>query len=162
MANAKAQERIARGQCPRCGEEAAPYYLCPSCRLNARLGRALNKGANLGVFEKEKRGRTTHWRMGDKPENEERYRKYGTDIILPETDKRSHPRLNNTRVDVDEMLVEIIRYVGRPCTVDEIKTVWGRLRQARKSPLPRDLANLLIAQDKRKTRQLKRIAQGLA
>src|SRR4051812_7314536 len=37
------QERTAKGLCPRCGEEAAPYYLCQKHRDIAKIARIMKR-----------------------------------------------------------------------------------------------------------------------
>jgi hypothetical protein len=78
--------------------------------------------------------------------------------VLPESDGRGKPRIRGTRVDVDATLVEVIRFIGRPCTIEEIVAMWGKLRSRRESPLAHDLGRLVIAADKRARKAAKRIA----
>lgn len=148
------RERIARGQCPNCGKEAAPYYLCHDCRLKGKIVRVLNRGAAVGGFKKERRGRESWWSMGDD-------KLLGTLKWRPdpkEGDGRLAPRLRGIRIDVEATLVEVIRRIGRPCTLEEILAAWGRLRERRTAPLASDLACIIAAADKRKRRAEKRAA----
>lgn len=150
------RERVARGQCPRCGKEAAPYYLCAKHRQEARFTRALNRGAKVGFLTKEKQGRKIYFNLGDQTVTT----KWGSTPVegVPDTDKRSRPRLRGLRVDVEGTLVAILRHIGRPSTLEEIQCAWGKLRDNRASPLPVDLANIIVAEDRRAARNAKRAA----
>ena len=150
------RERVANGQCPRCGEEAAPYYLCHKHRQEGRIIRALNRGAKVGFLTKEKIGRDVYFNLGDQTVTA----KWGSTPIsgLPDSDKRSRPRLRGVRVDVEQTLLNVIRFIGRPCTLEEIQAAWGRLRDRRDSPLPNDLGRLIAAEDRRAARNARRAA----
>lgn len=146
MATKTQQERILRGQCPNCGEEAAPYYLCHKCRFRGKIVRVLNRGRNVGGFVAKRDGRSLLWSLGD--ESKLDTIKYRPDA--KDGDKRLEPRLRGIRVDVESTLIEVIRYAKRPCTLEEILSAWGRLRSRRESPLAADLACIIAAEDKRK------------
>lgn len=157
------QDRIAKGQCPNDGKEAAPYRLCYDCRQKLRLTRALNRGVRHGVI-KTMAGtsrvtmKSTLW-LGDKaddPEANKQWSKWSTKVVLPETDRRGDPRLRGIRVDVEATLIAVMQRIGRPCTIDEITAAWGKLRSKRADPLPTDLANIIKAADKRARKALKR------
>lgn len=157
MASFLPPKRVAKGQCPQCGKESAPYYLCFDCRTKARFGRALTRGAKLGALKRVKQGRDyRYWIGDDKAEG-----KWGTAPFegLPETDRRTQPRLRGIRVDVEQTLVNVMRFIGRPCTLEEIQNAWGKLRERRASPLGNDLGHLIAAQDRRAARLAKRLAQ---
>lgn len=151
-----AQRRIAAGQCPRCGKEAAPYRLCYDCRFSNRVNRSLRKGVRLGALKQDNLKR---YYLGDGDTN--RWVKWGTKIVLPESDKRGRPKLRGISVDVEETLVKVIERIGRPCTIEEIKEAWGKLRDKRSAPLPSDLATIIAAKDKREAK-LKRRAERYA
>ena len=149
----RAQERIAKGQCPRCGEEAAPYYLCGKCRFKGQVVRVLERAAKYGGFTRERRKDGVYYGIGDKA---------ALDAIKwrpdpKEGDKRLAPRLRGMRVDIERTLVEIIRYTGRPCTLEEITAAWGKLRAKRDAPLAADLSRIIIAEDRRKAKAAKRL-----
>lgn len=149
------RERIARGQCPNCGKEAAPYYLCHDCRLKGKIVRVLNRGASVGGFRKERRGRESWWSMGDGA-------KLDTLTFRPDPkpgDGRLAPRLRGIRVDVEATIVAIMQQLGRPVTLDEILAGWGRLRERRTAPLASDLACIIAAADKRKRKSAKLVAR---
>jgi hypothetical protein len=158
-----AQERILKGQCPNDGKEAAPYRLCYDCRFSIRLTRALKKGAKYGTIKSlGGRGKNSVWYLGDKSDDPEARRKTSrnaTPIHLPDTDRRSRPRLRGITVDVEATLYEVVGHIGRPCTIEEITAAWGKLRDRRTSPLPVDLAALIKADDKRARRNAKRLQQ---
>jgi hypothetical protein len=144
--------RIALGQCPDCGKEAAPYRLCASCRGIKRLGRALNRGARLGVLYKTSDGR---FGLNEKapPDARKEWAKWQTAFVRdPEKDKRAAPRLAGSRVDFGEILVKIMRALNRPVTEIELQEAYGKLRASRQSPLHCDLAQIIKADSKRARR----------
>ncbi len=148
------RERIAKGQCPRCGKEAAPYRLCFDHRLEARFTRNLNRGAKVGALTKEKRINGIYFGLPKvAPLNPARWGT--TPIILPESDRRGRPRLHGSTVDVEATMLKVIEHIGRPCTLEEITEAWGKLRSRRNDPLPSDLAQIIKAADKRKRRARK-------
>jgi hypothetical protein len=150
-------DRIAKGQCPRCGKEAAPYYLCYECRSRLRFARNINRGAKVGALVKEKRIEGTYFSLPKNPPL--KTARWGsTPIHLPESDRRGHPRLRGTRVDVEATIIEVIRNIGRPCSIKEIESAWGRLRAKRSDPLPYDLSRIIVAADKRVRKMAKRAA----
>lgn len=154
------QRRIAKGQCPLCGQEAAPFYLCGKCRMRQRLDRALKKGARCGVLSVDGTGEGRTYTLARHSDEQMRaWSKNGTQINLPDTDRRGSPRVRGVRIDVEETLLEIMKYLERPSTIDEIMMAWGRLRSHRQSPLPADLARIIIAADRRKAKAAKRAAQ---
>lgn len=159
------QQRILAGQCPLCGKEAAPYRLCYDHRQLGRLNRALKRGEKYEYFNSEKRSDgKLYWTIGAKnndPGVRDRMGKWATPIILSETDGRGRPRLRGISVDVEATLIEVIRRIGRPCTIEEITGAWGRLRDRRSSPLPSDLATIIAAKDKR-ARKMQRRASAVS
>jgi hypothetical protein len=150
------QQRILAGQCPLCGNEAAPYRLCYNHRLSARMNRTLKRGVRLGALKIDNLHRYSIG-TGD---NDGRWGKWGTKIVLPESDKRGRPKLRGIQVDVEETLVKIMERIGRPCTVDEISAAWGKLRDRRYSPLASDLATIIAARDKRARKMERRAKQA--
>lgn len=154
------QDRIAKGQCPNCGKEAAPYRLCFECRQGVRLANCLKKGAKVGALSVLGNGRNALWSINKNApaDADKNFSKNSTPFILPETDRRSQPRLRGIRVDVEATLIKVIEFIGRPCTMDEIVQAWGKLRSKRSDPLPNDLARIIQAQEKRERRALKRAA----
>ena len=104
------QERINKGLCPICGEQAAPYYLCDKCRGKAILRRFLNRAVEAGAFRMKKVGRENTYAIGD--ENADfSYR-------FPEKfDKRHEPRFRNIPVDVEKELLNIFltKYLCQWC-----------------------------------------------
>jgi len=156
-----AADRISKGLCPQCGKEAAPYRLCHDCRQKRRLTHSLRRGTKFGVVEKIGIGHATMWRKGPKINDDEackQYKKWGTLINLPETDGRAKPRVQGIRINVEATLIEVVRAMGRPCTIEEITEAWGRLRAKRADPLAGDIARIIAANDKRQRRAAKRAA----
>lgn len=146
------QTRILAGQCPLCGKEAAPYRLCYDHRFSARLNRSLKRGVRLGALKLDNLRRYSLG-TGDK---DGCWGKWGTAIVIPESDKRGRPRLRGIQVDVEATLVKVIDRIGRPCTIKEITSAWGKLRDKRSQPLAADLATIISAQDKRERKMAKR------
>lgn len=153
---ALSDERIAAGQCPLCGKEAAPYRLCYDCRSLLRMNRCLKRGVNLGVFGQTGRGKDAMF-VSLKASNSQvaEYHKWGSAWDLS-NDGRSKPRIRGVRVDVERTLVAVMQAIGRPCSLDEINAAWGRLRAKRSAPLASDLAMIIAADDKRKRKMERR------
>lgn len=140
-------ERIAKGLCPSCGAEAAPYLLCWICRLKPRLTRVLARGVKSGAL---KRSFDDYFSIGDQSEAATReWEKWQTPLHLDENDGRGKPRIRGLRVDVDATLIAVMQHIGRPCTIDEIVAAWGKLRSRRVDPLAGDLGRLIVADAKR-------------
>jgi hypothetical protein len=160
----QAQEWLAKGRCPRCGKEAAPYRLCWDHRSMEMIGRLMKAGIKAGhitVDRENSRGRPLLYGLSDKGRNSNdlwNFRpafegKKGSD------DKRYRPRLGRVPVDVEREIVGILRAFGRPANVDEIIIAWGRLRETRKtSSLTGDMVELIKAQRRREERNAKRLA----
>jgi len=149
-------ERISKGQCPNCGKEAAPYYLCYDCRFLNKITRVLRRGERAGGFRSSRRGRSKLWQIGD----QEALHAIKWRPDPKPDDGRLLPRIGKVRVDVEATLIEVIRHIGRPCTLEEILAGWGRLRERRTSPLSLDLARIIAAEDKRKRRAEKRAGRA--
>lgn len=151
------EDRIAKGQCPNDGKEAAPYRLCFDCRQQLRINRSLNRGARLGALTVLGTGAAALFSINKNASEgaNRQWGKWSTKVILPENDGRGKPRLRGQRVDVEATLIKVIEFIGRPCTIDEISEAWGRLRSKRTSPLASDLACIIRAADKRKRRAAK-------
>lgn len=159
------KDRVRNGLCPRCGREAAPYYLCHNCRQSDRITRMLKRGARHGVFQFIGGGsrltkNTMIWKgakFEDDGANAE-LRKWAIPIHMSEADGRGKPRMRGIRVDVESTLLNVVRFIGRPCTIEEIIQAWGRLRDRRESPLPNDLARIIAASDERSKKNARRAA----
>ena len=118
------QERIAKGLCPNCGSEAAPYYLCGRCRFRELIGRFLRKAAKAGVVKREQRGRQSYWSRLDRAKFDDvDYRE-----ATREDDKRLRPRVKGVPVDVEAEIMSIFTRAGKPLTVEEIYAAWGHMR----------------------------------
>jgi hypothetical protein len=151
------QDRLARGLCPNCGKEAAPYFLCGDCRFKAKIVRVLNRGGKVGGFKKERRGRAVYWSIGNEAALD-------TLVWRPdpkEGDRRSRPRLGRVPVLVENELVKLIESMDRPATLEEIMEAWARLREKRRtSSAAGDMAKIIEAKRRRERRQQKRLAQA--
>lgn len=171
MPNKLQQERILAGQCPNDGNEAAPYRLCHSCRQKTRFRHALKAAGKKGIFKAEKTAKGYVWSMPtgykndpswaaakDAWEGDKRSENMGLAVI--EGDKRYDPKLRGIRVDVGRTLLQVINFIDRPATLEEIMAVWGKLRAERSEPLAHDLGRLIMAQEKRDRRNAKRVLQA--
>jgi len=161
LARGVRQERVAKGQCPNDGSEAAPYLLCWSCRLKQRLGRSLKRGAKLGAIKKDILNRYSIDKTDDGTRTIQ-WGKWGTPIVLNEDDGRGRPRLRGTRIDIEATIHRVMEFIGRPCTIEEIMAAFGRLRAKRSDPLPADLARIIVADEKRHRKAAKRAEQFAA
>jgi hypothetical protein len=120
------QERIAKGLCPKCGAEAAPYYLCQRCHLRGQIYRFCASTQKQGLIEisvdpddkRKRRVRAAH------PHIDVDQISY-SGLGLGE---RAAPRLKRIPVDVERELVALLERAGKPLHVDEIIEAWGRLR----------------------------------
>lgn len=150
------KERILAGKCPLCGEEAAPYRLCHEHRMKQRFGTAIRRGVKFGALQKTEDNKI--WK-GEHFDDPYKKGKWGSSCLYPKQgDKRADPRLRKMRVDVEKTIIEVMNYINRPCTIEEISGVWGKLRADRSSPLANDLGRLIIAQDRRARRMAKAVA----
>lgn len=155
------QERLAKGQCPQCGKEAAPYYLCYGCRQSVRITRCLKRGARLGAISVMGSGPKALYSIpkGRTDDAKREWGKWSTKVALPETDGRSKPRIRNIRIDVEKTLLNVIGFIGRPCTIGEITEAWGKLRTKRDAPLANDLGRIIVAAEKRSAKLARRAAR---
>ncbi len=151
------KQRIEKGQCPNCGNEAAPYRLCWKCRKLGQIRRACIRLEQDGHIRAVKEGGKYHYwfrpEAKDKPVDNRWATLFDGD---PEKDRRLQPRLRGIRVNVEATLIEVMKVIGRPCTLEEIMAGWGRLRAKRDAPLANDLARIIAAEDKRRRRAEKR------
>lgn len=148
------EERLAKGQCPNCGEDAAPYYLCGRCRLGAKLGRVLRKAHAAGTVSKhpvEGDGRQVAWMKTDKLATLGVLYEGGRGDPKP-GDKRLEPRLRGVPVDVEKELVNMLRGAERPVTEAEIYRAWGALRTNRKSNSPAQAMAAIIKAERKRAR----------
>lgn len=160
-----AKDRVAHGLCPACGKEAAPYRFCFDCRQMQRLTRSLKRGVQHGVLQfmggaTRLTKNTLIWK-GAKFDDEaakKELRKWSTPVVLPESDGRSKPRLRGITVDVEATLLKVMGFIGRPCTIDEIISAWGKLRDRRSAPLAHDLGRIIVADERRKAKNARRAA----
>lgn len=154
----KVQERVSKGLCPRCGEEAAPYRLCFACRQKDRLTRALKRGAKSGMFigEKDARGQWL-WKVGDPSKHD---RRWETTVVPKETDRRFLPRMRGAPVDVEAEVVRLLQSVGLPMDVDDIVEAWGRLRadgKRKHGSVAADIRAIILAKRRREQRAVRRV-----
>lgn len=163
MTKIAAKDRVANGLCPNCGKEAAPYRLCFDCRQSVRFTRALKRGARHGVLQFMGGGtrltkNTLIWK-GDKFDDQaakKAWHKWSVPMVPREDDGRARPRIRGIRIDVEATLIKVVEFIGRPATIDEILTAWGRLRGKRNAPLPNDISRIIVAADKRARKAAKR------
>ena len=145
-----AQQRMDKGLCPRCGEDAAPYRLCGSHRLESRLVRSLKKMERQGALKSTGRGANSMWSNVEGVEADTRW---STPVVPPDNDKRFRPRLGNVPADVEKELIGIMTEAGEPLTVEQIMAAWERLRQKRnRSSIAGDMKRIIKADQKRLAR----------
>jgi hypothetical protein len=143
------QERINKGLCPDCGEQAAPYYLCDRCRYINMVRRVCEKGVKAGTFRCKKKGRHKLYGIAD-PTIDFDYREAAP------LDKRLAPRINGIPVDVKEDIYTILYRAGKPLTEEEIRYAWGKLRLRKgRTSAAHDMATILKAKEKRERRKQK-------
>jgi DNA-binding MarR family transcriptional regulator len=152
------KERAAKGLCPECGAEAAPYYLCGTCRMARKLGAILRAGVRDGLVEtvpddghdRRKRYRLRPEARGlSEREINERWRYRETDP----GDRRNLPRLRGVPVDVERELANMLASSGRGLTIEEIREAWVRLRPRKGRPAATAMAAMIRAEDKRARRR---------
>jgi hypothetical protein len=146
MAQSIQHQRFAKGLCPACGADAAPYYYCGECRAKNLLRRVLNKGVQAGTFQRKISDRDHRYKayaIGNKAIPFE-YRE------AQEGDTRLAPRRNHIPIDIAADVERILREAGHPMTEAEITEAWKilRPRPERLSPA-RDLVTIIQAQRKR-------------
>ncbi len=154
-----AQKRIAKGLCPRCGEEAAPYRLCKKHRDLEMVARTMERFVEAGVVKKIKIKGRVYFEKID-------LAKLDTMTIAPrgwdlrDDDKRRQPRLGGLPVDVVTEVVGLIATTGVPMTTDEIVAAWGRLRETRQAgSIAGNLTALIAAERRRQAKALKRLGR---
>lgn len=155
------QYRIDHGLCPLCGKEAAPYYLCHSCRQTAMIGRMCDLMAKRGVVKRLKDKGRVYYQIppGWNGRSTKDFNWSPCGIDLKDTDKRLRPRIGRRPVDLDETLTEIFMEAGTPLTMEEIVAAWGRLRSKRKtSSLAGDMTAIIAAERRRNERNARRAA----
>lgn len=146
MKNKTQLERIERGQCPNCGKESAPYYLCWDCRHLGKIRRTMRRVSKVGGVTVEKRGTSNYYKMA----NERAWDSIIWKADAKAGDARLDPKLRGIRVDVEKTLLEVVLHAGRAVSLEEILAAWGRLRSKRTDPLAVDLSRIIAAEDKRK------------
>jgi DNA-binding MarR family transcriptional regulator len=166
-ANGRNHQRVAKGLCPYCGEEAAPYYLCDRCRLMRKLYRVLSKGRSAGDIRTERspedRRKRRHWLTDDA----RAALKAGTDrdwnyreVTNPD-DGRLKPRIRNIPVDVENELIKIFRDAGEPLTEAEVYEAWGRLRLRKgRASAAADMAQIIRSGRKQSAKAARRAKQA--
>lgn len=150
------KERAAKGLCPECGAEAAPYYLCDECHRRRQVGRILREMTRQGFLEEgrdpnDRRKVTTRWT--GKPGWEEKATWRGMDY-----GERGKPRLRGVPVDVETELVRITVAAGRPMSAEEIAAAWVRLRPRPGRPAAPAMAAIVAAGDKRARKRARNAA----
>ncbi len=146
-----AKQRVAKGLCPQCGAEAAPYYLCERCRSIKRLGRMLDRMADAGGIDRVRMG-PNQGRVGYAPSSvPEPERKKIQWREVSETDRRWAPRIKNLPVDVERELIAMFECAGDPLRIDEILAAWGTLRlRKERASAAHDLRAIILAERKRR------------
>lgn len=152
------RQRVLNGQCPTCGKDAAPYRLCSDHRALASISRLLNRWEKAGAVTKSRDGGANRWKatpnmhevIAELPVRKMPLWEGGDDA-------RTRPRLRGMPVDVEATVVDILRNMGRPASVEEIQAAWGRLRGERKhGSLAADIGRIIEAQRRRDERAARR------
>jgi hypothetical protein len=155
VTTAREKERIAKGLCPRCGKEAAPYYLCQSCRYGDRIVRMLNRGHKGGGFKKERRGNTNYWSIGDASAID----KIKWQPDPKPGDKRRLPRFRGVPIEIEQAVLGALESIGRPATLEEIIAAWVRLKADRGGgAVSHHLVAIIKADDRRARKNARRAA----
>lgn len=143
-----AKQRSAKGLCPRCGEEAAPYSLCSKHRLEARIHRYLKRSVKVKCVEQIGTGRHARYRI---PEGwEGRFDAVRWQTINYETDRRFLPRIARVPVEIENAIVAAMVSIGRPCTIEEILEAWAKLKsKGRAGTIEGNILYIIQSKDKR-------------
>lgn len=147
------EDRLAKGLCPQCGAEAAPYRLCGQCRFRGLIYRLLRKGEKAGEIASRKQGREKRvWKV-----DHNKKWTFSYNEVTDESDGRLRPKLRGIPVDVERQLIKIFETAGKPLTLDEIMTAWGTLRlRAGRTSAAMDLAYIVEAKRKRAAKMARR------
>jgi hypothetical protein len=152
------EDRLAKGLCPRCGADAAPYRLCARCREMDALGRLLNRGVECGYLRAEMEGTRKFYAIADESKRDAWRYTFASDGEKGYDDKRYRPRIGRVPVDVEAELINIFREAGRYLSIEEVMAAWGKLRAGRqRASIARDMAAIVRAQDRRERRASKRV-----
>lgn len=159
----KAQERIAKGLCPQCGEEAAPYYLCSRCRLSRRLGRARDRLALQGVVTVSGVGRQRAYAPVEGKRTVPDNRWSAPLVPDPDKDKRFRPRLRGVAVNVEAEVIGIFERAGIPLSVDDVIEAWVKLRadgKRKHGSAAKDVRAIILAKRRREERAARRASSA--
>jgi hypothetical protein len=144
------KNRLAKGLCPHCGAEAAPYRECETHRFQRLIGRILRRMEARGFAQRAREGHADVWSRvpGAGPLPEGIYRE------AQEGDKRLQPRLHHIPVDIEQELRALFAKMdGGPIAEEEILEAWQRLRlRTGRVSVAHDLVALILAQRKREKR----------
>jgi hypothetical protein len=147
------QARLAKGLCPLCGMDAAPYRLCARHRQIGLIRRVANRLHTRGYLQKEKKGRENWYhKESHAPALEESvYKEAGPG------DGRLKPRLNHVPIDIEQELKALfVKMAGTPITEEEIIGAWQRLRLRKgRISVAHDMATLILAHRKREKRSVR-------
>ena len=121
---------INEGRCPHCGKPCAPYRTCEARRERKRFLYLLRRMVAAGLLETNgRRGCELACRAADGLA-ELPFREYAKGR---EDDRRYLPRINGKPINLQEIVVEALKQLGRLATVEEIEeaamAVIAELRQ---------------------------------
>jgi hypothetical protein len=142
-------QRLAKGLCPACGNQAAPYYFCEYCAQLNLMRRVLNKGVKAGTFQS---------RIDEQDRRRKLYAIDNADIHFDyqealDGDKRLLPRRNHIPIDIESEVCRLLAEAGHPLTEAELYEAWGTLRvRTERLSVALDLVTIIQAQRKRKRR----------
>ncbi|WP_152663882.1 hypothetical protein [Sphingomonas sp. SRS2] len=116
----------------------------------------LNKMAERGIITKARRGRENCWSSGDSNLKTSDFT-WGKNLFeMSAADKRRAPRIGKRPVDLDDTLFGIFADAGKPLTMEEVYTAWGKLRSKRKTgSLAGDMTAIIEAERRRQRRSAK-------
>lgn len=151
MATVLTKQRIAKGLCPRCGKEAAPYYLCDHCRGIDGISRMLKLMAKREVVTSEKRGRHTYWKI------DPRYNEALDNFTwrprmwdLKDSDRRRKPRFRGVPIEIENAVRAALTMLDRPASIEEIMEAWAKLKTSnRDGTIESNLVEIIVSKNKR-------------
>jgi hypothetical protein len=150
------KDRAAKGLCPDCGGEAAPYYLCDRCHTTRQVRRFLVKAESAGAVDLyRERGVRMVRSVGGAREWEAACSLRPNALDLGE---RGAPRMRGVPVDIQTELLRILSRAGRPVTVEEIAETWVRLRRRPDRSATAGVKALIDAEDKRARKRARNAA----
>lgn len=157
-----AKQRIARGLCPKCGEEAAPYYLCQKCRDYDAIRRMLKLMDKRGMVTSTKKGTSSYWRMNpDWDDKSDNFSWKPRMWELKDSDRRRKPRFRGVPIEIENAVTACLVSIGRPASIEEILEAWAKLKTSNRSgTIESNLVNIIVAKDKMSAKLARRAGRA--